>query len=117
MIDPGEGGEPRVITAHNRELLDSRWIGEPEEIWVESEPGTKVQGWILKPPAFDPAKKYPAILEIHGGPHVQYANTFFHEMQYLAGSGYVVLWTNPRGARATARRIPGPWSRNGEGRI
>ncbi|HET9232968.1 MAG TPA: S9 family peptidase, partial [Candidatus Eisenbacteria bacterium] len=99
VLDPAEGGTPQWITHHNRDLLESRWIGNPEEVWIPTDPGVKVQGWILKPPTFEKGKRYPAILEIHGGPHMQYANTFFHEMQYLAGKGYVVMWTNPRGSQ------------------
>jgi len=99
MLDPAEGGLPHTITAHNRGLLETHWVGEPEEVWIPTEAGVKIHGWILKPPGFTKGKKYPAVLEVHGGPHVQYANTFFHEMQYLAGKGYVVLWTNPRGSQ------------------
>ena len=73
-------------------------MNEPEEIWYTSFDGRKIQGWILKPPAFDAAKKYPLILEIHGGPHSAYGNTFTHEFQSMAGKGYVVLYTNPRGS-------------------
>lgn len=98
VLDVAEGGEPRTLSAHNKEFLESHWVGTPEEIRVTSAPGVEIQGWILKPPGFQEGTKYPAILEIHGGPHVQYASSFFHEMQYLAGRGYVVLWTNPRGS-------------------
>jgi dipeptidyl aminopeptidase/acylaminoacyl peptidase len=99
VLDPAEGGLPRLITAHNRELLAARWIGTPEEVWIPTAPGVKIQGWILKPPQFEAGKRHPAVLEIHGGPHMQYANTFFHELQHLAGKGYVVMWTNPRGSQ------------------
>ena len=58
----------------------------------------KIQGWIQKPPNFDPSKKYPFILEIHGGPHAAYGFTFTHEFQWMAAKGYVVLYTNPRGS-------------------
>jgi dipeptidyl aminopeptidase/acylaminoacyl peptidase len=60
--------------------------------------GKKVQAWIQKPPNFDPSKKYPFILEIHGGPHGAYGFTFTHEFQWMAAKGYVVLYTNPRGS-------------------
>ena len=73
-------------------------MNEPEEIWYASFDGRKIQGWILKPPGFDAAKKYPLILEIHGGPHSAYGNTFTHEFQWMAAKGYVVLYTNPRGS-------------------
>ena len=71
---------------------------EPEEIWYTSFDGKKIQGWILKPPGFSPSTKYPLILEIHGGPHTAYGNTFTHEFQWMAAKGYVVLYTNPRGS-------------------
>src|SRR5690606_26206294 len=64
----------------------------------ESDPGVEVHGWLLKPPAFNPAAKYPAIIQVHGGPHGMYGTGFFHEMQLLAARGYVVLMTNPRGS-------------------
>lgn len=107
ILDLTEGGEPRPITDHNRALLEEHWIGEPEEIRVPTAPGVEIHGWVLKPPGFDPGRQYPAILEIHGGPHVQYANTFFHEMQYLAGRGYVVMWTNPRGSQGYGETYAG----------
>ena len=59
--------------------------------------GNKLQGWILKPPNFDPEQKYPSIMEIHGGPWAQYGNFFMHEFYYLAAQGYVVYLCNPRG--------------------
>jgi dipeptidyl aminopeptidase/acylaminoacyl peptidase len=99
VLDPAEGGAPRVLTAHNRAFLESYRIGEPEEFRIPTDPGVEVQGWILKPYDFQAGKKYPAILEIHGGPHMMYGHTFFHEMQLLAGMGYVVMWTNPRGSQ------------------
>jgi dipeptidyl aminopeptidase/acylaminoacyl peptidase len=71
---------------------------EPEEIWYTSFDGKKIQGWILKPPDFDPSRKYPLILEIHGGPHGAYGNTYTHEFMWMAAKGYVVLYTNPRGS-------------------
>ncbi|WP_369693672.1 alpha/beta hydrolase family protein [Lentibacillus sp. CBA3610] len=58
----------------------------------------EIQGWLLRPYGFEKDKKYPFILEIHGGPHMMYGQTFFHEMQLLAAKGYVVLYTNPRGS-------------------
>jgi dipeptidyl aminopeptidase/acylaminoacyl peptidase len=88
----------KKLTAFNDELFGQLTMNEPEEIWYSSFDGKKIQGWILKPPAFDPSKKYPLILEIHGGPHSAYGNTFTHEFQWMAAKGYVVLYTNPRGS-------------------
>jgi dipeptidyl aminopeptidase/acylaminoacyl peptidase len=89
---------PKKLTSFNDELFNQLTMNEPEEIWYSSFDGKKIQGWILKPPAFDPSKKYPLVLEIHGGPHSAYGNTFTHEFQWMAAKGYVVLYTNPRGS-------------------
>jgi dipeptidyl aminopeptidase/acylaminoacyl peptidase len=69
-----------------------------EEFWVRSFDGARIQAWLVTPPDFDPAKKYPLILEIHGGPHAAYGFSFFHEFQAFAAAGFVVLFTNPRGS-------------------
>jgi acylaminoacyl-peptidase len=91
--------ETKVLTAVNEGLLSGRTLGTVEEIWYESSKDQrKIQGWILKPPGFDPAKKYPLILEIHGGPFADYGDRFDLEKQLMAASGYVVLYTNPRGS-------------------
>ena len=82
----------------NDAMLSGIALSEVEEIWYESFDGRKVHGWIVKPPGFDPKKKYPLILEIHGGPHVAFGVGFFHEFHALAAAGYVVLYTNPRGS-------------------
>src|SRR5262249_23881362 len=88
----------RVVTRVNDDLFKEIKQSEPEEIWYKSFDGRNIQGWILKPPDFDPSKKYPLILEIHGGPHAAYGNTYTHEFQWMAAKGYVVLFTNPRGS-------------------
>jgi dipeptidyl aminopeptidase/acylaminoacyl peptidase len=97
-IVTGARATPRPITHVNDDLFKDIQQSEPEEMWYRSFDGKQVQGWILKPPDFDPAKKYPLILEIHGGPHAAYGNTYTHEFQWMAAKGYVVLFTNPRGS-------------------
>jgi dipeptidyl aminopeptidase/acylaminoacyl peptidase len=94
VMDP----TPRQITKVNDDLFAEVRQSEPEEIWYKSFDGRNIQGWILKPPDFDPARKYPLILEIHGGPHAAYGNVYTHEFQWMAAKGYVVLFTNPRGS-------------------
>jgi dipeptidyl aminopeptidase/acylaminoacyl peptidase len=89
---------PRKITAVNADLLENRKLGEVEEIWYDSVGGTRVQGWIVKPPDFDSSKKYPLILYIHGGPHSMYGVNFNFEFQNHAAENYVILYTNPRGS-------------------
>ena len=89
---------PRAITHVNDDLFKGIQQSEPEEIWYTSFDGKRIQAWILKPPDFDASKKYPMILEIHGGPHSAYGNVYTHEFQWMAAKGYVVLFTNPRGS-------------------
>jgi dipeptidyl aminopeptidase/acylaminoacyl peptidase len=91
-------GSMTALTNFNEALFNSLALSEPEEIWYDSFDGKKIQGWILKPSDFSPARKYPMILQIHGGPHSAYGNTFTHEFQWMAAKGYVVLFTNPRGS-------------------
>jgi dipeptidyl aminopeptidase/acylaminoacyl peptidase len=96
---PGVGAwRVKPITHVNAELFKDIAQSEPEEIWYKSFDGRNIQGWILKPPDFDASKKYPLILEIHGGPHSAYGNTYTHEFQWMAAKGYVVLFVNPRGS-------------------
>ena len=93
-----QGKRLRQLTRVNDALFATLRLSEPEEVWYPSFDGRKIHGWILKPPDFDPSKKYPMILEIHGGPHASYGRTFTHEFQWMAARGYVVLYTNPRGS-------------------
>jgi dipeptidyl aminopeptidase/acylaminoacyl peptidase len=91
-------GKLSLLTNINQPLFSQLNLTHPEEIWYSSFDGKKIQGWIQKPPNFDPSKKYPFILEIHGGPHAAYGFNFTHEFQWMAAKGYVVLYTNPRGS-------------------
>jgi dipeptidyl aminopeptidase/acylaminoacyl peptidase len=86
------------LTRVNDDLLDGLKLGAVEEIWYESDDGTRVQGWIVKPPNFDPQKEWPLILHIHGGPHAMYHVGFNFSFQNLTAAGYLVLYTNPRGS-------------------
>jgi len=93
------GGSVTRITELNADLFADKTLGEVEEVWYKSSyDGKDIQGWICKPPNFDPAKKYPLILEIHGGPFANYGDRFSAEVQLYAAAGYVVLYTNPRGS-------------------
>src|SRR5699024_5965425 len=86
------------LTDANREFLDDVQLSEPETLTFKADDGWDIQGWLLRPYGFEEDKQYPFILEVHGGPHAMYGQTFFHEMQLLAAKGYVVLYTNPRGS-------------------
>jgi dipeptidyl aminopeptidase/acylaminoacyl peptidase len=89
---------PTAVTHFNDALFARFNLTQPEEIWYSSFDGRRIHGWILKPPDFDARRRYPMILEIHGGPHSAYGNTFTHEFAWMAAKGYVVLYTNPRGS-------------------
>jgi dipeptidyl aminopeptidase/acylaminoacyl peptidase len=87
------------LTRLNDDIFQFKKLGNVEEIWYESSyDQRKIQGWIITPPDFDSRKKYPLILEIHGGPFANYGDRFTAELQFFASAGYVVLYTNPRGS-------------------
>jgi len=93
------GGTVTKLTSLNNDILAFKELGKVEEVWYESSfDGQQIQGWIIKPPGFDAAKKYPLILEIHGGPFANYGDRFSAELQLMASKGYVILYTNPRGS-------------------
>ena len=103
----------KKLVEFNAGYVQSHDFGKTRELRFKSKDGTPLHGWIITPPDFKAGKKYPAILEIHGGPRAQYGRIFFHEMQYLAANGYVVMYTNPRGSqgygRAFADAITAKW--------
>lgn len=120
MNDPGQiyvkkvnSNESKQISQINKKLFGNIDLGEIEEVWIQGDDDNDIQGWILKPPGFDPKKKYPSILEIHGGPLTQYGELFMHEFYFLAAAGYVVHFCNPRGGRGYgeehAKAIWGDW--------
>lgn len=87
------------ITNLNEDLFSYRQLGNVKEItWKSSFDQREIQGWLVTPPDFDPDKKYPFILEIHGGPFASYGSVFSAEIQAFAAAGYVVLYSNPRGS-------------------
>ncbi len=91
-------GAVNQLTHFNRNYLRNRNFNVAEELEFYNG-DQKLQGWLVKPSDFNPRKKYPLILEIHGGPRAQYGRTFFHEMYAIAAAGYVVVYTNPRGSQ------------------
>ena len=99
-VGTGRGNKPPMrLTELNEDLLGNRNLGAVEEItWQSSAGDLEVQGWLVTPPDFDSSKKYPFILEIHGGPFAAYGPQFSSEVQLYAAAGYVVLYTNPRGS-------------------
>lgn len=120
MNDPGQlhcldmkSMQSKPVTQLNHALLKSIDLGDMECLWIKGPDGNDLQGWVLKPPGFDPNQKYPSILEIHGGPLTQYGFFFMHEFYFLAAQGYVVHFCNPRGGRGYgeehAKAIWGDW--------
>ena len=101
------------LTNFNTPLLKLRTVAKVKSNWIKTSQGTKVQVWTMLPAGFNPKRKYPAILEIHGGPHAQYGVGFFHEFQMLASAGYIVMYSNPRGSKgygqAHTAAIKGDW--------
>lgn len=90
---------PLKITALNKALLDYRNLGKVEEVWYKSSVDNRdVQGWVVYPPNYDATKKYPFMVENHGGPILNYGDRFSAEMQLYAAAGYIVFYPNPRGS-------------------
>ena len=86
------------LTSVNDDVLAGKRLAQEQEIWYRSSGNARVEGWIVTPPGFDPHKKYPLILEIHGGPFASYNVGFSYMFQNFAADGYVVLYVNPRGS-------------------
>jgi dipeptidyl aminopeptidase/acylaminoacyl peptidase len=100
-VDAPAGSGLRQLTDVNADVLDDVELGEVEEFWYPSTDGLRIQGWIVKPPGFDPSREYPLMLSIHGGPHSMYGfgtPYMWFGWQNNAANGYVVLYTNPRGS-------------------
>ncbi|HXO21020.1 MAG TPA: S9 family peptidase, partial [Thermoanaerobaculia bacterium] len=98
VLDAAAPAGMKRLTRFNDELFSGLDLTAPEEITYKSFDGRTIEAWVQKPPGFDPRKKYPLILDIHGGPHSAYGWTFDHEFQWMAARGYVVLYPNPRGS-------------------
>ena len=92
-------GGARVLTALNDDLFGNKTLGEVRALtWKSSKDQREIQGWVITPPDYDAAKKYPLILEIHGGPFAAYGPNYASELQLYAAAGYMVLYANPRGS-------------------
>lgn len=85
------------VSHFNDAPLAGKYVAQPQRLTLESG-GWEIEGWVLLPKDFDPAKTYPAVLDIHGGPKTVYGPVFYHEMQLWANRGYFVLYCNPMGS-------------------
>ena len=92
------GAAPKQLTHVNDKLFAGLTLTAPKDLWYKSFDGQKIHALVQLPPDYVAGKKYPLILNIHGGPHAAYGYAFFHEMQWMAAKGYVVLYPNPRGS-------------------
>jgi dipeptidyl aminopeptidase/acylaminoacyl peptidase len=105
------GGEKQV-TSFGRAFASRRTLVAPQRFTATSVDGTEVEAWIMAPAGAEAGKRYPTILNIHGGPFTQYGSTFFDEVQVQSGAGYAVVFANPRGSsgysEAWGRAIRGP---------
>ena len=93
-----ENGALTKLSAVNQETVSSMEISVPEFMTFTNRDGMEIEGFVIKPAGFDPAKKYPGILEIHGGPRLTASHSFNHEYQCFASKGYFVFYCNPRGS-------------------
>jgi dipeptidyl aminopeptidase/acylaminoacyl peptidase len=94
--DGPDGGQP--LTHVGRAFAGGRELMAPERFTATSRDGTEVEAWIIRPAGFEPGRRYPVLLNVHGGPFTQYGNKFFDEFQVYSGGGYVVVYSNPRGS-------------------
>ncbi|HSC29996.1 MAG TPA: S9 family peptidase, partial [Vicinamibacterales bacterium] len=98
MFDLKTPASMKQLTNVNDDILKGKKLGDVHEIWYTAPDGLKIQGWYITPPDFDPSRKYPMQLHIHGGPHGMYNVGFNFGWQEHAANGYVILYTNPRGS-------------------
>jgi dipeptidyl aminopeptidase/acylaminoacyl peptidase len=100
------GKQPLQLTDLNSDLMGQREMSRVERmVWPSSHDGLEIEGWVMKPPGFDPEKQYPMILEIHGGPHSAYGPNYSTEAQLFTAAGYVVFYTNPRGSSSYGEKF------------
>ncbi len=107
------GRELRQLTTFNKHIADSVDIRPAEELWIPSPSGRSIHTFLVKPHNFDPAKKYPLILNVHGGPQQQWTDGFRGDWQVYPGSGYIVAFPNPHGSTGYGQEftsaISGDW--------
>ena len=109
-----KNGKKTIIDDLNGEYLKDRYVAEPEECSFVNSDGITIEGWVMKPYGYEPGKKYPALLEIHGGPRGAYGQVFFHEMQAYASKGCFIMYCNPRGSAGYGEEFADLRGRYGE---
>jgi dipeptidyl aminopeptidase/acylaminoacyl peptidase len=108
-----DGSGEKQLSHANRALMNRLAVGSVESFWTKSFDGTRIQGWVVKPPDFRAGRKYPLILQVHGGPYGAYTGAWKFDAQVLAAQGYVVVYSNPRGSTGYGKRfaaeVTGKW--------
>ncbi len=115
LARPGDGAGTR-ITGHNAAVASEVDIRPAEEMWVEAADGTRIQVFIVKPHGFDPSRKYPLILNVHGGPQQQWTDALRGDWQVYPGAGYVVAFANPRGSTGFGQAFTAAISKDWNGK-
>jgi dipeptidyl aminopeptidase/acylaminoacyl peptidase len=100
-----DAGEPRRLSSQNDSWLAELRLGAVEETRFKSKDGTEIHGFVVKPPDYQPGRRYPAVLRIHGGPVGQFELSFDEEWQWIAANGYVVIAANPRGSSGRGEKF------------
>jgi dipeptidyl aminopeptidase/acylaminoacyl peptidase len=117
-VDLGGGAmKPAVLTHINDQVASEVDIRPAETMWVEGSGGARVQVFVVKPHDFDPSKKYPLILNVHGGPQSQWADAFRGDWQVYPGAGYVVAFANPHGSTGFGQEFTAEISGDWGGRV
>jgi dipeptidyl aminopeptidase/acylaminoacyl peptidase len=111
------GKNLKRITFFNKEVEDTVDIRPSEEMWIDSPTGKKIHTFIVKPHNFDPNKKYPLILNVHGGPQSQWADSFRGDWQVYPGSGYIVAFPNPHGSSGYGQEFTDAISKDWHGKV
>ncbi|MBK8596345.1 MAG: S9 family peptidase [Holophagales bacterium] len=112
-----EAGTATPLTTQNQALLAEVDFRPMEEAWVDSPSGKKIQVLLVKPHGFDPAKKYPVIVNVHGGPQMQWADAFRGDAQVYPGAGYVVAFPNPHGSTGWGQDFTAAISGDWDGKV
>jgi len=116
-IEKGGTGKPQRLTFFNKPVEDAVDIRPAEEMWIQSPTGKRIHTFIVKPHGFDPNKKYPLILNVHGGPQSQWADAFRGDWQVYPGSGYIVAFPNPHGSTGYGQEFTAAISKDWGGKV
>lgn len=104
---PLVSGKVKQLTSLNKAFLKKRSLSLPQEVWIDRPDGTRIQGWYMLPHGYEEGKKYPFVVQVHGGPHVMWGWSWWHEFQSMCAKGYGVYFSNPRGSHGYGHAFKG----------